>query len=126
MRHRAPTHNRPEVLFDVVFEDGLLYVAIANTGGRPAFDVTCEFARPFRGLGGSRDMTHLPLFRRLRVLAPGREIRTLLDSSAAYFAREEPTELAATVRWRDADGEAYEARFEHDLAVFREIAFVVR
>ena len=69
-------------------------------------------------------MTKLPLFRRIELLAPGREIRTLLDSSAAYFARREPTKLAATISWRSEDGERFERRLVHDLRIYRDIAFV--
>ncbi len=85
--------------------------------------MSCRFERPFKGLGGLVDMSSLRLFRKVEFLAPGREIRTLLDSSAAYFARREPTRLAATVKWRDDRGR-HERPIVHDLAVYRDIAYV--
>lgn len=95
-----------------------------NFGDRPAIAVACKFEQPFKGLGGSQDMTALPLFRRIELLAPGREIRTLLDSSAAYFKRREPTKLAATLSWRGEDGERFERHVVHDLRIYRDVAFV--
>lgn len=77
----------PEVIVDFVFEDGLLFVSLRNIGSRPAYAVSTRFDKPFRGLHGTRTISELRLFRRLEFLAPGREIRAFLDSSAAYFAR---------------------------------------
>jgi hypothetical protein len=109
---------------DVVFEDGLLFLVVANIGERPALAVACKFDQPFRGLGGTQDMGRLPLFRRIEVLVPGREIRTLLDSSAAYFRRKEPTKLTAFLTWRSEEGERFERRVMHDLRIYRDVAYV--
>jgi hypothetical protein len=116
--------RRPEVILDVRFEEGLLFLVVANTGERPAHGVSCTFDRSFRGLGGEREVSTLPLFRRLELLAPGREIATLLDTSAAYFARGEPTELTVKVAYHDPEGRSYESAIRHDLSVFRELAYV--
>ena len=69
-------------------------------------------------------MTRLPLLRRIELLGPGREIRTLLDSSAAYFKRKEPTKLEASITWRGEDGQRFERRVVHDLRIYRDLAFV--
>lgn len=52
-------------------------------------------------------MTRLPLLRRIERLAPDREIRTILDASAAYFTRREPMKLEVTITFRDEDGARY-------------------
>ena len=69
-------------------------------------------------------MNKLRLFRKIEFLAPGKEIRTLLDSSAAYFARKEPTLLTATVTYRTAAGERRRGTITHDLAIYRDLAYV--
>ncbi len=114
---------RPDVILDVVFEDGLLYLALANIGSLPAVEVRCAFEQPLHGLGG-KDVARSALFRRLEFLAPGREIRTLLDRSSDYFAGGGPTRVVATVRWRDREGRPYEATVAHDLEAYRDIAYV--
>lgn len=117
---------RPDVILDVVFEDGLLFLALRNIGTRPALAVSTEFGRPLLGLGGGKEVSALPLFRRLEFLAPGREIRTLLDSSASWFRRRQATKLAARISYRDPEGGRYDTTVKHDLAVYREVAYVTR
>lgn len=117
---------RPEVILDVVFEDGLLFLALRNLGARPALAVSTEFGRPLQGLGGTKDVASLPLFRRLEFLAPGREVRTLLDTTTSWFRRRQPTKLTARIAYRDERGERYATTVKHDLAVYRELAYVTR
>ena len=122
----AVAERRPEVVLDVVFEDGLLFLVVANTGDAPALGVSCKFRRRLRGLGGTQDLSKLPLFEHIAYLGPGREIRTLLDSSAAFFARDEPTRVAVTTSYADASGSSYTSAVEHELAIYRDLAYVPR
>ena len=112
------------VVVDFEFDRGLLYVVVRNIGQAPALGVSTTFDKAFRGLGGRREMNALGLFRRIEFLGPGRELRTLLDSSAAYFARDEPTLLTATVAYRTAGGERRKHAITHDLSIFRDLAYV--
>jgi hypothetical protein len=116
--------RRPDVIVDVLFEDGLLFLSVSNIGDQPALRVACAFDRELRGLGGTTNVAELPLFRNIEFLAPGREIRTLLDSSAAYFARDEPTKLAVEIAYDDPTGESHKTTIHHDLAIYRELAYV--
>jgi hypothetical protein len=113
-----------DVIVDFEFDRGLLFVAVRNLGDRPALDVQTTFDKPFKGLGGAREIDRLRLFKRIRFLAPGREIRTLLDSTSAYFARKEPTVLTATVSYRTAAGERRRHSITHDLSIYRDLAYV--
>jgi hypothetical protein len=115
---------RPDVILDVVFEDGLLFLALRNIGSRPALAISTEFGRPLLGLGGTKEVSALPLFKRLEFLAPGREIRTLLDSSASWFRRRQATKIAARIAYRDEEGGHYTTSVKHDLTVYREVAYV--
>jgi hypothetical protein len=116
----------PEVIVDFIFRQGELHVAIANVSGVSAHNVSVSFGKPFRGLGGKRDYSSLPLFKRLLFLAPYKAIETFMDTSTAYFARREPTRITATVTYRDAQGQTYERRIAHDLAIYKDIAYVVQ
>jgi hypothetical protein len=111
------------VVVDVVFEDGLLYLELANLAERPALSVTCSFDPPLVDLQG-RDVSKLALFGRLEFLGPGRRIRTLLDSTAGYFARESASRVTVVVGYERPDGERRETTLTHDLDVFRELAFL--
>ena len=115
---------RPEVIVDVDFERGLLFLVVRNIGERPALDVQTTFNRKLLGLGGSKDVSALPLFRNVAFLAPGKEIRTLLDSAGSWFTRRRATKITARVAYRDADGTDYRGRMNHDLEIYRELAYV--
>ena len=121
-----PSEDREfDVSVDFIFEDGLLHAMVANIGERPALKVSCRFEPAFRGLGGPVEVSRLALFRNIEYLAPGKEIRTLVDSSAAYFARKEPTKLEVAVTYRDEDGARRQATIAHDLGIYRDLAYVV-
>lgn len=118
--------RRPDVLLDVVFEDGLLFLAVSNIGDAPALAVSFAFEPRLSGLGGTKDVSELALFRHIEFLAPAREIRTLLDSSAAYFGRGESTKFAVKCAYRDGSGRPFEATIHHDLAIYRDLAYIPR
>jgi hypothetical protein len=115
---------RPDVIVDFVFEDGMLFVAVQNIGSEPALRVHVAFDPPFKGLGGTASIPELPLFRNIEFLAPSRSICTLLDSSAAYFARQEPEQITATASYSDRSGQKFSCTMRHDLAIYRDIAFI--
>ena len=115
---------RPDVIVDFLFEDGMLFVAVQNIGSHPALRVHVTFEPPFKGLGGATSISELPLFRNIEFLAPARSIRTLLDSSAAYFSRKEPEKITATASYSDRAGQKFSSTMLHDLSIYRDIAFV--
>ena len=117
--------NSPEVIVDFTFDRGLLHVAVANVSDVSATGVAVSFDHPFRGLGGEVEVSSLALFRRIEFLAPRKRIETFLDSSAAYFERREPTTIGATITYSDAAGRVHERRVVHDLAIYRDISYVV-
>ena len=112
------------VVVDFVFESGALFLELANLSDRPALNVACNFDPPLVDLEG-RDVSELPLFRKVAFLGPRRAIRTLLDSSAAYFGREAPTRITVVTDY-ERPGEARSSMtVTHDLEIFRDIAYVV-
>lgn len=115
-----------EVIVDVVFERGLLFLAVANLGDRPAHSVRVKFEQRFSGVGGAKRIDRLALFRKLEFLAPRKSIEVFLDRSDAYFARGEPTELSARVTWRTPDGARRAATIVHDLEIYRDLGYIDR
>jgi hypothetical protein len=115
-----------EVILDIVFDRGLLFLVVVNNGDRPAHSVRIKFDKPFGGVGGTKKMQRLALFRRLEFLAPRKSISVFLDRSASYFAREEPTQLTAAVSWRTSTGERRSSTIHHDLEIYRDLGFIER
>ena len=117
-------HDEGEVIVDVVFERGLLFLVVANLGDRPALSVRVKFDRAITGVGGTKRIDRLALFRKLEFLAPGKSIEVFLDRSPSYFARAEPTRLTAAVSWRTADGERRRTTIVHDLEIYRDLGYI--
>ena len=115
-----------DVIHDVVFERGLLFLVLENAGDRPAHGVRVKFAERFSGVGGAKRLDRLALFRKLEFLAPRRSIEVFLDRSADYFARGEPTTLTAAVSWRTSEGERRRATIVHDLEIYRDLGYIQR
>jgi hypothetical protein len=115
-----------DVILDVVFDRGVLFLVVANSGDQPAHGVRVKFDKPFSGVGGTKKMQRLALFRRLEFLAPNKSIFVFLDRSASYFAREEPTQLTAAVSWRTSAGERRSSTIYHDLEIYRDLGFIDR
>jgi hypothetical protein len=115
--------ERSNVILDFVFDDGLLFVSLENIGEAPATDVVVELDPRVRG-AEDRELGTLTLFRRLKFLAPGKQVVAFVDSAAAYFERGEPVEVAASIRWKDPDGEIRSATIHHDLGVYRDLPYV--
>jgi hypothetical protein len=115
-----------EVILDVVFDRGLLFLVLENLGARPAHSVRVRFDRPFSGLGGSKRVDRLALFRKLEFLAPYKSIEVFLDRSDAYFARDEPTDLTVRVTWRTSVGAGRAATIRHDLEIYRDLGYLER
>jgi hypothetical protein len=111
------------VIVDVVCEDGVLYLELANLADRPALSVSCTFDPPLTDAAG-RDVARLRLFRQMPFLGPQRRVRTLLDSVPGYFARKAPARTVVTVKFKRPGDRTYtNTTATHDLAVYRELAY---
>ena len=115
-----------DVILDVLFDRGLLFLVVENLGDRPAHSVRVKFDRAFSGLGGTKKMQRLALFRKLEFLAPHKAIEVFLDRSDSYFARDEPTQLTAAISWRTPEGGRRTATIYHDLEIYRDLGFIER
>lgn len=114
------------VILDLVFDRGLLFLVLENLGHRPAHSVRVKFDRPFSGLGGAKRIDRLALFRKLEFLAPYKSIEVFLDRSAAYFARDEPTQLTAAISWRTPEGARSQTTVHHDFEIYRDLGYIER
>jgi hypothetical protein len=116
--------SRPEVIVEFLFDRGRLFISVNNIGDRPAVKVSVKFDCKIVGLGGSKEMSQLAMFRDIQFLGPHREIVTFLDRSDSYFKRKQPTRIAATVAYEDPEQRTYEATINHDLEIYRDLAYI--
>jgi hypothetical protein len=109
------------VVVDVLVEDGVLYLELANLADRPALNVACSFDPPLVDVQG-RDVSELRLFRHVEFLGPRRRVRTLLDTVPGYFARDAATSVAVVVEYERPGARRSATKVAHDLELYRELA----
>lgn len=121
-----PAEGDPDVIVDFIFEKGLFFISIENIGKASAHEVKVFFDKKITGLEGEKQITELPLFSDLLFLPPGKKITTFLDSSAAYFDREEATSITASIVFRNRAGKALKNIIRHNLEIYKEIGYLDR
>lgn len=120
-----PERSAPsgDVVFDVVFEDGLLFFELSNRSNEPVLNLRTGFERPVVG-PDAVDLTRLHLFRKTSYLAPGRTISVFVDTVGSYFARRQPNFVRVELSWRQG-GKPRTSRVEHDVRIYRDLPYVV-
>lgn len=116
--------KKPVVIVDFVFDQGLLYIAIKNIGKLPAYRVSIQFDKEFRGVAGEKKISDLALFKCIEFLPPQKEIKTFLDSSAAYFDRKEPEKISTQITYQDSQQQRYVNKISHNLEIYKDIGYV--
>jgi len=121
---RVDTSDRPDVIVDFLFDDGLLFIAVQNISDRPALNVSVKFDKPIRGVHGTQVISSQSLFRKIAFLAPRKSIQTFLDTSASYFGRGEPTEITARITYEGPNNVKYSSTITHNLDIYKDIGVV--
>jgi len=116
--------RKPEVITDFIFEEGILFISIKNIGSKPAYKIATNFDKEIRGVDGNKIISELALFKCIEFLPPQKEVRTFLDSSHAYFNRNEPTKIVIQLSFSDERGKNYSKKIKHDLEIYREIGYI--
>lgn len=123
---KAPETSGPDVILDFIFDEGLFFISINNIGDKPAYKVSVKFDSKIYGLGGTKEISALPLFKNIEFLAPQKQIATFLDNSNSYFSGKGPTKISARISFLDSAERKHVVTINHDLEIYREIGFVGR
>jgi hypothetical protein len=110
------------VVLDLDVEHGQVHLILANCGDAVARDVRVEFSRALTGLGGSVDVSALPVFRHLGVLRPGRTLDIFWDAMPILLARDDQAApFTARVSWTDRSSRTRQrAEYGHDPSIYRQ------
>jgi hypothetical protein len=94
--------------------------------GAPPLKVCTRFSAPIHGVEGRVHINAMALFTNIEFLAPQKTITTFLDTSAAYFGRDEPRLITALISYRDAAQKKYATTVHHDLNIYADIGYIRR
>lgn len=121
-----PNEQKPgeAVVFDIVFEDGLLFFEISNRATMSVTNVVAVFRKPVLAPDGVTDLTNLRIFKGIAFFAPGKAIRIFVDSVPSYFARRQPNIVHVVLTWREGR-EIVSRKIAHDLRIYRDLPYIV-
>lgn len=118
------SNGEPDVIVDFIFEQGLFFIAIANIGEAPAYSVSVNFSHEIKGVDGSKMVSSMPLFNRIEFMPPQKTITTFLDTSASYFAHNQPLQIETIISFSDRLGKQYSNVIKHNLNIYRDIGYI--
>ena len=110
-RPTLPEGHGPDVLLDVDYDEGMLFLVLKNIGDQPAFDVSVRFSRQLKGVGGQKVVSAARIFQGLALLRPGKELRVFLDLAHLLFRRRKRNRFWARVTYRDPIGRSERRRY---------------
>jgi hypothetical protein len=106
----------------VEVEKQRVHLVLTNCGDAVATDVQVKFSRVLSGLGGSLDVSGLPVFKRLGVLRPGRVLRIFWDAAPSLLSqRAQTAPFVATVSWSERLRPRQHADYTHDLSIYKQL-----
>ena len=117
-----PDHSAGAVV-DVIFDAGIFYLELANIGSQPVTEIACSFHPDLHDLH-DRSVNGLALFTSTMFLMPGKRIRTILDTSASYFARKGPKTISVTIGYTDWTGQRHNSKVVHNLAIYQGLNYL--
>jgi hypothetical protein len=74
-------------------------------------------------LDGTKEVSAQAMFDRLEFLPPQKEIVTYFDTSASFFASDQPSRITTKITCRTANGVRRVSTIHHDLEVYRDIGY---
>ena len=125
VRKRNPQENvleedRPEVIVDFEYENGLLFIVIENIGPDSAYDVSEKFDKSISSLQKSR-ISSLKIFKSLRFLPPRKKIRIFVDSYQSYIYNKQPLLIKVDIQFKNKMGKRFKNSILHDLSIYKDL-----
>ena len=124
-KSRASAAQEMDVILDFLFEKGFFFISIKNVSAKPVFKLSIKFDKGFTGHGGATKIHALSIFKSIEFLAPHKEIRFYMDASHAYFGRQEPTKLTATISYATAQSSRNAYKISHNLGIYSDLVYLV-
>lgn len=114
-----------DVVLDVEVANGGVFFVLHNLGGAVAHDVTVAFKPELIGVD-KQVISALPLWKRLRTLRPGKEIKVFFNTTHAVLAgKRETQQFTAVVSWRVDKKRVAPLTYQHDLGAFAGLPDVI-
>jgi len=122
-RKQTEPASTPNVIVDVLFESGLLFISVENIGFLPAHKIRITFDQPILGIDG-KPINDLILFKQLEYLPPGKQLTCFLNRADLYFRSDAPAQFVVTVDFQDDREQEFQNQIRHNLSIYEDINIV--
>lgn len=116
----GPVSRPPEIIVDFECEDDSLFMVIANVGLSSAHRISIQCDKEIRDFRG-RQITEMPILRRLEFMPPGKKVRLFVDRFSAYVKAKQPMQLEFSITYFDRERRQQTDTIRHNLAIYRGI-----
>ncbi|MDF9800286.1 hypothetical protein OKW21_005549 [Catalinimonas alkaloidigena] len=113
----------PSLCIDFILKENLMFLIIRNLSVVAATDVRISFSQELSILGGSKLLSKLSVFHKLRYLAPYKEMEVFLDPAESFLSQFEDknTVITITVAYAAEQGKRIKQSITHDLAIYLDL-----
>ncbi len=108
----------PEMVIDFEVDEDSLYMVIANVGQSSAHRISVRCNKEIQDFRG-RQVTEMPLLRRLGFMPPGKKIRLFVNKFSTYAKTRQPMQMEFSITYSDRHERKQTDVVRHDLAVFK-------
>lgn len=115
----------PDVILDVLFEQGDLYFDLYNAGGQPACNIGVQFDSTIIGVDGRVAISDLEIFKSLSYLPQGKHIRIFIDKSESLARSMKEPEVTMHLTWQDEAGCCYARTIRHNFTAWFKFGYKV-
>lgn len=121
-----PTYEQAHIIVDFEIDPELVFITIKNLSDIPALRLRIRPSNAIIGLGGSKDLSTLAIFKEISYLAPYKEIRVFVDEHESFFRNLKNTRISFTIAFEDETGKPIRHTIHHELAIYKDLIYFIK
>lgn len=114
------------IVVDFDIDAEMVHIIIRNLSYVPALRVRIRPSHAIIGLGGSKDISTLAIFKEISYLAPQKEIKVFVDEFESFFRNLKNTKISFAVAFEDEVGKPIRHTIHHELAIYQDLTYLIK
>ncbi len=114
------------IIVDFEVNAETVFLVIKNGGEKPAFKLKIRPSHAIMGLEGRKDITKLAVFKKIRYLAPNKEIKIFVDSYQSFFSRLKKPKIRFRISYKSKRKKKIKSRIVHDLRIYADLIYIIK
>ena len=119
-------NESPNLILDFEIKNESVFIRFYNASEYEAYDVTVKFSDPIPGLGATKNIPELRIFKELAYFAPHKEFMIYVDELDSFFSHLKKEEILIQITYLDADKKKFEKKITHHLGIYRDLPMLIK